>query len=146
MPIIGGMISRVEAKKKEENSIEGFDYNFAMESVSVDKNVLKIRYASKVEYKPNVAEITVEGEMYWQDEEKKVKQYAEEFKKNKKLPTEIIEQIVEGMQYSTQAVGTLAAFGLNIAAPLNIPRTKIAPPGAQSPTQQPPQAAKGQAG
>lgn len=136
MPIVGGRITRVEAKKKEENNIEGFDMNFALENATADKTVLNVKYTCKIDYKPNVAEITVEGEMYFQEEEKKVKQLAEEFKKNKKLPNDIIEEVLAGMNYSSQAVGTLAAFALNITAPLNIPKTKLV---SQAPGSQPAQ-------
>jgi hypothetical protein len=85
--------------------------------------------------------------MYYQDEEKRVKQMAEDFKKSKKLPNDVIEEVLSGMNYSSQAVGTLAAFALNITAPLNIPRPKLInppAPGAQPAGQ--PQAPKAQAG
>lgn len=144
MPIIGGRINRVEAKKKEENSIENFDMNFALENATQDKTVLNIKYTCKVDYKPNVAEITIEGELYYQDEEKKVKALADEFKKSKKLPNEVIEDVLAGMNYSCQAVGTLAAFALNITAPISIPKTKLV--SGQPPQAQQASAPKGQAG
>lgn len=137
MAIVGGRITRVEARKKEENNLDSFDMNFVLENAVADKTLLTIKYSCKIEYKPSVAEITIEGEMFYQDEEKKVKQLAEEFKKTRKLPNEILEEVLGGMNYSTQAVGTLAAFALNITAPINVPKTRIATPNSQPPTQAP---------
>ncbi len=147
MPIIGGRITRMEAKKKEENTIEGFDMNFGLENATADKTVLNIKYTCKIDYKPDIAEITVEGELFYQDEEKKVKALAEEFKKTRKLPNDIIEEVLSGMNYSSQTVGTLAAFALNITAPINVPKTKlVAPPAGSAPQPGQVPAPKGQAG
>jgi|GEM_PF-4502277 len=155
MPIVGGRVLRVEAKKKEENNVESFEMNFAIDSITSNKSLLTIKYASKTEYAPNVAEIIVEGEMYYEDEEKKVKALAEDFKKFKAdpkgkhpLPAEILEEVLTGLNYTTQAIGTLAAFALNIAAPINLPKTRVgAPAGAPMGATQPmPPAQKNQAG
>ena len=135
MPILGGRINRVEAKRKEENALEGMDINFTIDSVTADKKVLTIAYTTKTDYRPSVAEITVQGEIFWEEDEKKAKEIAEDFKKTRRVgDNNTMEEILTALNYSMQAVGTLAAFALGISAPLNVPRTRIsnAPPAAQA--------------
>jgi hypothetical protein len=84
-----------------------------------------LKYDVKITYLPDTAEISVTGELLAEENEKTRKEIEEEWKKKKFIPTEFAEDVITAISYAGTATGTLAAYALNIPAPLNIPRAKL---------------------
>lgn len=126
MAILGGRVTRIEAKRMEDNNVEGINLNINVTNVVQDKKLLTVKYTSIIEYAPKVAQMTVDGEVLIEEEtEKKAKEVVDEYKKNKQLPDALTEEIVTTVNYSSTATGTLLAFGMGLNAPINVPRAKI---------------------
>lgn len=126
MNILGGRVTSMAAKKLEENPTESINMNVDILSVTNESKILKVVYAAKISYEPKVAMVVVEGELIVdEDTEAKAKEAVESFKKNKRLPTELAEEVVTAVNYSATAVGTVAAFAVGLSAPINVPRVKI---------------------
>ncbi|MBI3588750.1 hypothetical protein HY095_06135 [Candidatus Micrarchaeota archaeon] len=143
MPLIGGKITRLMAKKLEENNVEALNLAIDIREVTQDKKILQVNYSTRNAYEPKVAELEVEGELFYEEEtEKKAREMLEEFKKTKRLPSPMAEDVVTAITYAASAVGTLGAFAIGISAPINSPRARIS---AAPPANLPPQE-KGKAG
>ncbi|OIO25429.1 hypothetical protein AUJ14_04150 [Candidatus Micrarchaeota archaeon CG1_02_55_22] len=133
MNILGGRVTRFEAKRIEDNATESIGLNIDVKDVSNESKVVKIVYSSKISYVPNVAEISVDGELVIDFEnEQKAKEMVESFKKEKRLPTGVAEEVIQAINYSATSVGTMAAFAIGLGAPISIPKVKISEvkPGA----------------
>ncbi len=129
MVVIGGRISRLEAKRIEDNNITSQNLNFNVLDVSAEKRVIKVGYSGILDYAPKVAQITIEGELIFETaDEKTAKAAMEEFKKNHKLPEAMMEEVLNAINYAVTATATLLSFGLNLPAPLNLPRIKVGKP------------------
>ncbi len=133
MPILGGRVERLEAKKLKDETISEMRLDLLIDTVEQDKKLLRVKYTSTMHYEPGVGEITVAGQLFWEvEDEKKAKAVSEEYQKTRRLPNDIAEEIVTAVSYTNAAVGTLAAFGLGLSAPINTPRARITP--AQAPS------------
>ena len=138
MALVGGRVDKLEAKRKEGSSMQEMNLTVSISEVEQDKKVAKISYSATMRYMPDVAEIVVGGVLFWEeDNEKKVKELVDEFKRSRVLPNEIAEEAVTAINYTVSAVGTLGAFALGITAPINTPRARIS---ASQPTAQQPAA------
>jgi hypothetical protein len=129
--ITGGKITRITATRKSDAPVGNMNMNVAINEISGDKDSLRVKYTFKVDYEPNVAEIVIEGELH--ANEKNAKEIAEGYKKNKQVSPQFTEDLLTGVNYAGQAVGTLAAFAIGLQAPLTIPRAKVTPGTAANP-------------
>lgn len=125
MPIIGGKVTRLEVERMEENAVSNLEFQFNIEGVRQDKKIAVVTYTTTIVYHPSVAKIKIAGELYFEEEERKIKAMIDEFKDKKKLPNDVAEDVITSMNFSSTAVGTIAAFALGLNAPLNIPRAKV---------------------
>ncbi len=128
MVLVGGRVEKLEAKLMESKPIAEMRMDLAIGDVELDRKTLKIPYTAKTHYGPGVAEITVAGVLFWEEEnEKKAKDFFDNYKKEGRLPNAVAEEAVTAITYTNGAVGTLGAFALGITAPINTPRARIAP-------------------
>ncbi|MEW5955156.1 MAG: hypothetical protein AB1626_01295 [Candidatus Micrarchaeota archaeon] len=131
--ITGGKITAVEARRmKEGEAISGMNVNINIEDVRAEKNRLTVRYSYNIDYAENVAQIKVKGELYL--DEKNAKELEEKWRKTKQVEPAMAEELLTAITYAGTATGTLLAFSVNIQAPINVPRARIAAP---SPEQKP---------
>ncbi len=132
MPIIGGRIVKLEAEKLNDGEISKFETSFNLSDVTLDKDVLKISYTTKMTYHVEIASMSVTGEVFYKDDEKKLKQVYEDFKKDHRLPNEMVEEVIQAINFASGSVGTLGAFAIGVSAPLNMPRPKLSSPQGNS--------------
>ncbi len=124
----------MEAKRLEDNNLKERNMNFTIKSVSAEKRLLKIEYASNLDYAPKVAEINVDGEVLVEEaDEKTAKEVADAFKKTHRLPDAMMEAVLNTINYATTATGTLLAFGLDLPAPITLPRISVGKQDAAKP-------------
>lgn len=132
--ISGGRIIGVEAKKLKEGKVGGMAVNIGIEDVRVDGDKLVIAYSYAVDYQPELATMSIRGEIFM--DEKNRQDIVDKWKKNKQFPPEMAEDMLNAITYAASAVGTLLAFALGINAPLSLPRARVAQPPQAPPAQQ----------
>ena len=131
MGVIGGRVDSFSAKRKSDEAIQSLSINVLIDEVQRDGRMLKISYTCRTGYVPDAAELEVKGTIMWQEEnDAKAKGIQEEYDKNHRLPNNVAEEVITGVNYTNSAVGTLLAFGLGITAPINVPRAQVKPKGA----------------
>lgn len=128
MTISGGRILSVEANRLEDVTLESMSVNIGFEDLRTEGETLILKYSYAINYAPKFAEITVRGELVASEDEKTRKAIKDEWDKRKQLPPSFAEDALTAITYAASAVGTLAAFGLNIPAPLNVPRARLGGP------------------
>ncbi|MFQ5405946.1 MAG: hypothetical protein ACE5DI_02190 [Candidatus Micrarchaeia archaeon] len=128
--ITGGRVTKVFGEKLKEDAVQQLSVNIDITDLSFEGGLAKIAYVYAVKYEPGLAKIEVSGELFFDEKASKdLKGSEEEWKKNKTVPQGITEEVLSSVTYSGSAVGTLIAFSLNVGAPINVPKAKLAPLG-----------------
>ncbi len=130
--ITHGRIVEVKATKKKDGNITGMSVNVSVESVATEGSQIKVAYTYEIIYQQDVASMSISGELFTDANSDLGKKLLDGWKKNKQLPADAAEEIITALTYAGSSVGTLLAFAININAPINVPRAKVAPAG-QSP-------------
>ncbi len=126
--ITGGRILEVKGTKHKEAPTQQLAVNVNIEDISVQEGRGTVKYTYTISYEPKLAEIAVVGELFFDDKTTSdIKKAEAEWKKSRAVPPHIAEEVLSAVTYSGSAVGTLVAFALNISAPINVPRARLAP-------------------
>ncbi|MFA6530485.1 MAG: hypothetical protein WCT31_02050 [Candidatus Micrarchaeia archaeon] len=123
--IVGGKIDEVDAKKMKEENISGLNINIVMEDVKVKGEDVEMKYVYTVDYEDKVGVMKITGYLYAKEDKKLVKEIEDSWKKNKKLPEKYAETILNAINYSGSANGTLVARVINLSPPLIPPRIRL---------------------
>ncbi len=133
--ITGGTVKKVSAERlSEQVGLQvGMDMNIQIKEAKFEKTKATIKYSYEINYKPNLALMIIEGEIYFEDSEKEVKAWKEMWEKKNMLPEATATDLLTALTYTCSAIGTLLAFAINVNAPINVPRPRIsqAPPEAK---------------
>lgn len=125
MPISGGRVTGLNAKRFKNELPKGLSVNIEIKTISEEDGALKITYSHKTNYENEVAELIVEGEIFVKGEDNKA--VIQKWDKEKALEPKIAEEVLNAMNYASAASGTLLAFGIGVNAPLNLPRARVGP-------------------
>ena len=128
--ITGGRVVSVEATKKSEEQIQGMDVFINIDKLEAGGENLTISYTYNIDYRPGIASMKIRGEVL--SSESNSSEIMEKWKKTGELPQNFTEELLGAITYTASAIGTLLAFSLNIAAPINIPRPRIQMPSSPS--------------
>ncbi len=123
--ITGGTITRVTAERIADKPNPGMDINIQLKDVKFDKIKVTVKYTYTITFKDNTAKMEMEGELYFDESERDVKEIRDKWDKTKQLPDNFASDMLTAITYSCSAVGTLLAFAINVNAPINVPRAKI---------------------
>lgn len=126
--ITGGRIDSIEGKKNNEEQIKGLNINITIDDVKVDGQKVEIGYTYTANYAENVGELKLKGVLFADEDKKLAKEIETEWTKNKKVPNSYAEVIINAINYSGSANGTLMARVLNISPPLVPPRISLSAP------------------
>ena len=117
--ITGGNVKRVSAERKNEKfETKGLAMNIGILDVKRKGKTLIIRYAHTATYEPDEATLTIEGEIFYEDDEKKLREAEDAWNKTKTLQKDIAEQVLNATTVTATAVGTLLAFAISVPAPI----------------------------
>ncbi|MEM4366858.1 MAG: hypothetical protein QW035_01870 [Candidatus Anstonellales archaeon] len=122
--IVGGKITKVEAEKYKEEIHKGLNVNIGIEGVE-DKEYVEISYYYTVEYKDNVGKIMIKGVLFLQEDKKTREKIVDKWKKEKKLPEDMVESVLNALNYSGSYNATMVAKVLNLGAPFVPPRISL---------------------
>ncbi len=123
--ITASKVISVQGKRDAFGQISGMSLNINFDSIKFEGGKLFVVYTYTVNYEEKVGVINVTGELTIEDAN--IKKFEDEYKKTKTLPTEIAEEIITASTFTASATGTLLAYGLNLPAPLNVPKAKLNP-------------------
>lgn len=126
--ITGGRIDEVEGKKiGESNTITNLNIDIALNEVKINGINLEVSYTYTALYgkDKNSTHLTIKGAIFAEEDKKLVKEIEDEWKKAKKLPEAYAEVVINAINYTGIANGTLLARLLNVAPPLIPPRIQL---------------------
>ncbi|SRR3989344_1976602 len=134
MPFIGFNFDRINAERNiEDTKFSGnMSINHKMnikdvieDQVNLDKkqDVLRFDFEFLLNYEPKVGKVKIEGHLLYLEEPKKMKDIVKEWKKDKKLPPEIM----QGLFNTILAKSNIKALQLtqDINLPPHIPMPKL---------------------
>lgn len=94
------------------------DIPFAVEG----KKGLKFNFAFNCKYEPDMGGIDVEGEVIYVGEKGKVEQIKKDWDKNKKVPLEVMEQIINASLHKGNIEAIKVSESVNLPSPLPMPK------------------------
>ncbi|HLC69228.1 MAG TPA: hypothetical protein VJH24_05285 [Candidatus Bilamarchaeaceae archaeon] len=125
--IVGGRIDEIEGKRLSDENMKGLSINITIEDVKADGENVEIAYTYTATYGDKLGHIKLKGTLLAKEDKKLVKDIKGEWEKNKKLPDSYAESVLNVVNYSGSANGTLVARVLNLSAPLIPPRIQLSP-------------------
>lgn len=117
-------VTEIEAKEGDENNNNlGFDVLFNLENVVVNKDEVQIKFVYTVNYKSN-GHIRVKGELTASEDNDTIKKIEFELK-NKKLPSEYIQKIINAVNYFGTTNATIIASVINLIPPIKMSELRL---------------------
>lgn len=121
--ITSGRITYAEVKKLKEESAAGLSINVTIDSVEAAKGMLEIKYTYVVSYEKDVATLKISGVI--EAKEDSPEKIVDEWKKRQKLPDGFAEELLNAINFTCGANGTLIVRALNLAPPMVLPKIQI---------------------
>jgi hypothetical protein len=133
MPIIGFNFDKISAQRTSPlkgsvniNHTVNIT-NVKREEVTLDKKqeILKFEFEFKVEYQPNIGNISLEGSVLFMDDPKKMKELEDSWKKNKKIPSNITAVIVNTILVKSNVKALILSQDINLPPQIQLPRASL---------------------
>jgi hypothetical protein len=134
MTITGFAITGVEGKITSLEALNKQRFpklNINIEKVTNVRGQVKVGFSFVADYSEldketsSVGSIKLSGEIDVKDDKETPESIIKKWNENKALPTNIAEEIVNGLNFRCSATGTLIAYSLGLIPPLVISTTKI---------------------
>jgi len=133
MTVVGFNFTKLEAEKKE--LIKGkinINNNVAINKVeekdlslgNQKQKVLKFTFEFIAKYEPDIGQIKFIGDVLFMDETKKVKEILDGWKKDKKLPKEVMPQILNTVMNKCNIQALVLSEQINLPPPIPLPKLK----------------------
>ena len=85
---------------------------------------LKFTFSFNCKYEPGLGTIDVEGQVFYTDSDEKVTEIKESWEKNKRLPMNIMEQIVNASLHKGNIQAIKISEDIGLPSPLPLPKVK----------------------
>ncbi|MAG61167.1 hypothetical protein CL619_05240 [archaeon] len=85
---------------------------------------LKFTFAFNCRYEPDLGSIDVEGQVFFTDTEDKIKAIRESWKKNKSVPNDIMERVVNAALHKGNIQAIKVSEEVSLPSPLPLPKVK----------------------
>lgn len=122
--IVGDRINRIDAQINPDAPFNGFKIDIKMGEVKKEgKDRMLVDYIYTVDY-DKVGKLMLYGTVFETDE-KKIPQLEESWKKNKRLPNDYVEEMINIINFVGSAHGTIVARVLNIRPPIIPPKLSL---------------------
>ncbi len=125
MEFTGVKFDYVEAKKEKDGAVSGLNININVDEVKSAGDVLLLEFTYTVNYSEDMGYIKIRGAAYFRDAAEKVSEIEENWKETKKLPNEIIQPLLNVVNYSASVNGIFVARVLNLAPPIVPPKIEL---------------------
>jgi len=133
MPIIGFNFDKILAQRT--NVIKGnvnINHtinitNVKRDEVTLEKKqeILKFEFNFKVDYQPNIGNISLDGSVLYMDEPKKLKEFEDSWKKNKRLPTSLTANIINTILIKSNVKALILSQDINLPPQIQLPKASI---------------------
>ena len=133
MPIIGFNFDKISAQRL--NNLKGkVNINHTVnitdvkrEEINLDKkqDVLKFEFEFKVDYLPDIGNISLIGSVLYMDDSKKLKEYEESWKKNKKIPSNLTTSIINTILVKSNVKALILSQDINLPPQVQLPRATV---------------------
>ncbi|MFA5077213.1 MAG: hypothetical protein WC488_02190 [Candidatus Micrarchaeia archaeon] len=120
-------ITEVDAKRGAGTPSGGFEVMFNIEDVKVEKDEVRIVFLYNAKYKDGGAYIKLKGELASKEDKETVKKVEQEMK-NKRLPTDYMQKVVNTVNYFGTTNATVVSTLLNVAPPIRMPNLQFNEP------------------
>lgn len=132
MPIVKINVHKVNAERslKAKGGQVKINNNVSIKDVeSLDFSVegkkgLKFTFEFSCHYEPDLGKIDVEGQVLYVDEEVKVEEVQSSWKKNKRIPMDVMEQIVNAALHKGNIQAIKVSEDISLPSPLPLPKVK----------------------
>ena len=137
MTIVGFNFTKIEAEKKDmikgkinvNNNVSIKEVEEKKISLANDKQkVLSFTFEFIAKYDPNVGSIKFVGDVLFMDEAKKAKEILDGWKKDKKLPKEIMPGILNTVLTKCNIQALILSEQINLPPPIPLPKVQAAQP------------------
>jgi hypothetical protein len=130
MPILKILLHKVEAERKLDKAKGGVNINNNIslkdvENMKFDKDGkkgLKFSFAFDCKYEPEVGKIDIEGQVFFVEEAKLIDEIKESWDKDKKVPSAVMEQIINVALHKGNIQAIKTAEDLGLPSPLPMPK------------------------
>ena len=131
--ITGIKITHVEAHRDKDEDINGLNVNIGLDAVSVKAGEIHITFNYAAAYNEGVGELKMKGVIIAKEDAKLTKDVEGTWAKEKRLPDEFAENILNAINYTCGTNGTLVVRPVNLSPPIIPPRIQLgAAGGAQT--------------
>ena len=88
------------------------------------EKALKLEFLFEAKYDPNIGNISLGGEIVYMGTADKVKNIESEWKKNKKLPNDVVEEVMSNILSKCNIEALIMSREINLPAPIPLPKVK----------------------
>jgi len=136
MSIVGFNFTKINAERKNaivgtvniSNNIQLKDVSEAKLGLGGDRGALRISFAFRSEYVPELASIAFEGDVLILVEQKVQASILEQWKTSKQLPRQIAEQMINHILDRCNIQALLVSKDLNLPSPVPLPKVQVTMP------------------
>jgi len=141
MTVVSFNFSKIEAEKKEVGKGNvNINNNVTIENVeekdlslgSQKQKVLNFTFKFTSKYDPDIGNINLSGNVLYMEDSKKVKEILDEWKKNKKLPKDIMTKILNVVLNKSNVEALVLSDHVNLPPPIPLPKVQVGQEKANS--------------
>ncbi len=131
MAVLGVEFTKIQAERKAE--LKGkinISNNVAVTEIKKhglkfgDSESVKISFKFTADYNPNIGNILIEGDTIVVEKPEKIKETLDMFKKNKKLPDDVLEQVMNSLLSKCNVEALVIGREVGLPPTLNMPKVK----------------------
>ena len=130
--ITGIKIASVEAHRDKDEDITGLNVNIGIDEVAVKAGEISITFNYAASYQENVGELKMKGTIVAKEDAKLTKEVEAKWGKEKRLPDDFAELVLNAINYTCGTNGTLVVRPVNLSPPIVPPRIQLGPQGEGS--------------
>ena len=133
MAIVGFAFNKILCERKE-GTIGNIKINNNVAITKVEQQDLslgsekqigvKFKFEFSSKYDPNVGEILLHGEVLYMDEEKKIKEIVSSWKKDKKVPQDVMTLVLNNVLTKCNIEALIFSKEINLPPPLQLPKVE----------------------
>ena len=122
--ILGDRVNKIEVEVKDRTVYKGMNIGISIKDVKENNKRLEFEYECRMDY-PDSAIMTINGVIVAEEDSKKKKKIWESWKKDKTIPKEYLENLLNAINFLASAHGTVIARVVNIRPPIRAPRLTL---------------------
>lgn len=136
MTIVSFNFTKIEAEKKEVSKGKiNISNNVTIQKVeeqdlslgSQKQKVLCFTFEFTSKYEPNIGNIKLVGNVLYMEDSKRVKEILDDWKKDKKLPKDIMTKILNVVLNKSNVQALILSDQVNLPPPVPLPKVQVQP-------------------